>query len=185
MEDQDDILDQMKGTDVNYEVIRGSLWGLAHHPMRLVEFHENIALTLKICWEHFVEKNDGIAARDVFDTMWMILRKERLVNISYRVPSKEIADRAAAQGDDEPARRRRRLKGKMMASKLPGGFGGPGFASAPDPKRLKRDHDAEDVETCDPEIASEYIASPVARIALDLYPAEMLSRSDPFLRLMM
>lgn len=197
-------LQQIRSSTVCYEVVRGALWGLAHHPKRIVEYHEPIAETLKLCWDHFTEKKDGDAARDVLDAMWTILRKERMASLTWKVPREEITDRANTLGDNEPARRRRQIKSRKMANQL-AGLGGPGKLAGPtgdkrppgppgtpmglagpDPKRLKRDDEKnEDVEVSDPEIASQYIASPVARLARITHPPEMLGRADPFLRLML
>jgi len=200
-------LHQIRGSTVSYEVIRGALWGLAHHPTRIVEFHEPIAETLKLCWDYFTEQKDGVAARDILDAMWTILRKERMASLTWKVPHEEITERASILGDDEPQRRKRRIKTRKMASQLPGGLGGPGPSGLPGPmsgdkrpggfglpgpmgftgpdlKKVKREND-QDVEVSDPEIAFQYISSPVARIARESHPPEMLGRADPFLRLLL
>lgn len=195
-------LQQIRSSTVCYEVVRGALWGLAHHPKRIVEFHEPIAETLKLCWDHFTEQKDGVAARDVLDAMWTILRKERMASLTWKVPREEIKDRANILGDNEPVRRRRQIKSRKMANQLAGlggpgklagpggdkrppGLGAPMGFAGPDPKRLKREDENEDVEVCDPEISFQYIASPVARIARGTHPPEMLGRADPFLRLLL
>jgi len=162
-------LQQINGSSPSFEVVRGALWGLAHHPRRRPEFHENIALTLKRCFDHFTEKGDFLAVRDIIDALWMILRGEHNISLTWKVPVEKNNDRALAQGDSDPNRRKRQSKQRRMAKTLP-----------PDAKKIKKD---DDVVVQDPEIASQYLPGPISCIVEEMVPVEMLGRSDPFLRL--
>lgn len=176
------ILQQVYCLKPNFEFIRGALWGLAYQPRRMTELHNLMIKGMEQCWAQSLSRNDSPGMRDIIDLTYFMLRNEYQASIP--IPSLK---RPAPIGDNIPSKRCKEVSRAPCFDNVP-----PDIIKREAPKAPSFDKEdivdhtffhEEDVMEL-PLIHSPTTQSPISLFALQTFAPELLSRSDPLLRLL-